>query len=244
MNQSEPSRPVPTPSAAAEGFCLAICHDLRSPLATAAAAVHELARALDTPSRSGTDRYLEIARQSLSKADELLGALPDLLARESVPLRTVELAKVVSAVRDDVQLELDLCSGSLRAPGPLPDVLADSARLRIALRNLVHNAIRHRRSDIPPEILLRAWPRGDLCTLTISDNGKGIRSRANSRSTGLGIGLAIARQSIEASGGTLSLCARAGNGTIAAVTLPMARGGHDRAAASENEAPVRPETAS
>ncbi len=221
MTHTDSPRSLPDVASSAEGFCLAICHDLRSPLATAAAAVHELARVLGAPRRPGTERYLEIARDSLSKADDLLGALPDLLARDSVATCAIALAKVVAAARDDMRLELELCEGRLRVNGPLPRVVGDAARLRIALRNLVHNAIRHRRENVRPEIILRAWPRGDVCTLTISDNGRGLSRKPNEQPAGLGIGLAIAREAIAASGGTLSFTPRSGHGTVAAVTLRM-----------------------
>lgn len=204
-----------------EGFCLAICHDLRSPLATAAAAVHELGRGLRA--NDGAEQYVEIARISLSKAGELLGALPDLLATETQPTRSVPLAGVVEAVRDDVRLELSLAEGRLRVVGPLPSVLGDAGRLRIALRNLVQNAIRYRRLEAPPEVVIRAWQRDDTCCLTITDNGTGLDRARNPAPGGLGIGLTLARRAIEACGGTLLLTQRRGPGTVATITLVIAR---------------------
>src|SRR4051812_33065273 len=68
-------------SSALERFCVALCHDLRGPVATAGAAIHRLAHA--APSAADDfPRLLDIARQSLAKADELLTSLPALLARE------------------------------------------------------------------------------------------------------------------------------------------------------------------
>lgn len=214
---STPIRPDPT-----EGACLAICHDLRSPLATAAAAVHELERELGA--QGPAKRYVAIARASLAKADELLGALPDLLTRRQGERRPIPLSPVVEAVRDDLRLDLELAGGKVRVVGALPRVLADPSRLRTALRNLVHNAIRHRRVDVPPDIAVRAWVRGDMCTLTITDNGIGIgtASPQSRPGGGLGIGLSIAHDAIEASGGRLSLAAGPCHGTVAAITLPVA----------------------
>lgn len=203
----------------AETFCLALCHDLRSPVATAAAAVKELGR-LDPP--VGSERFLEIARESLSRADELLGALPELLEPGSATLQPVELETVVAAARRDVRVELELARGSIRVTKPLPRVVAHPARLRIALRNLVHNAIRHRRTDVPPTIAIRAWRRSGSCTLTVADNGRGLREPG--AEGGLGIGVALARRAIEGSGGRLALSPRARCGTVAAVTLPLAGG--------------------
>ncbi|MDG2308807.1 MAG: HAMP domain-containing sensor histidine kinase [Candidatus Binatia bacterium] len=204
----------------AEGFCLAICHDLRGPLATAGAAMHELARRMDPHGTGTCDRYLEIARQSLSKADELLGALPGLVARRPTPRRAIALRNLIEAARTDVTLELELCGGAFRILGALPEVLGDPAQLRIALRNLVQNSIRHRRHGVAPDIAVRGWCLGDECTLTIADNGRGLPPSAEQRSCGLGI--AIARHAIEASGGKLAFSSRSGPGTTAAVTLQAA----------------------
>jgi len=220
MPHTRSSRPAPTGLASAEGFCLAICHDLRAPLATAGAAMHELAREMDAPGAAASRRHLEIARRSLSKADELLGALPGLLAREPTTAHRVALATVFDAIRDDLDLELRLCSGSLRVPGTLPDVLGDATGLRIALRNLVQNAIRHRAPDVSPEITVRVWNRPETCVVTISDNGRGMDARSSSR--GLGFGIGIVRRALEASGGALSFSSSRGRGTTAAVTLRTA----------------------
>lgn len=201
----------------AEGFCLAICHDLRGPLATAGAAMHELARQMDRRAADPSHRYLEIARQSLAKADELLGALPVLVARAPAPLQPVPLRRLIEAARADITLELELCGGSFRILGDLPEVHGDPAQLRIALRNLVQNSIRHRRRGVPPDITVRAWPMGDECTITIADNGRGLNDTAEHSPCGAGI--SIARHAIEASGGKLAFARRSGPGTTAAVTL-------------------------
>lgn len=201
---------------AAEGACLALCHDLRSPIATAAAAVQELDRSgalEDTASR-----YVEIARASLSKADELLATLPDLLSSNAVELRPVDLRDVIRAAQEDVRIDLQLCNARVRLLGTPPEVLGEPERLRIALRNLFQNSIRYRRDDVHLEICVRSWLRGRTAILTIADNGLGLHGRG-SRRPGLGLGLSIARRALETSGGRLRLSPRRGPGTIAAVTL-------------------------
>jgi signal transduction histidine kinase len=114
---------------------------------------------------------------------------------------------------------------------PLGSVRADPDRLRIALRNLLRNAIQHRRACVPLEITVRSWRRGARLTLTLSDNGAGLpaseRARLRGplrpgRSSSGGLGLAIARAAIEASGGGLAAMSRAGLGTTFAITLPVA----------------------
>ncbi|HEY8514532.1 MAG TPA: HAMP domain-containing sensor histidine kinase [Candidatus Binatia bacterium] len=228
---------LPPRSDPLERFCLAICHDLRGPVATAGAAVHRLARlARDVGDlRADLPLLVEIARQSLAKADELLTSLPALLAREGeATLETVDLGELVATVRDDVDVELRLVGARFEVRSRLPAVLAERERLRIALRNLVRNAVQHRRPDVALVIALRAWRRGAIWTLTLSDNGAGIprgeRARvfaplqraSNATAPGGGLGLTLARQAIEACGGSIAVSSRPGVGTSFAITLRAA----------------------
>ncbi len=223
--------------AALERFCIALCHDLRGPVATAGAAVHRLAHALGSPSDE-LPMLVEIARQSLEKADQLLGSLPELLAREGEALLTaVDLEPLVETVRSDVDVELRLAGARFEVRGRLPVVLGEPERLRIALRNLVRNAVQHRRPDLPLVVTLRAWRRRDTWTLTLADNGSGIprgeRARvfaplqraAGAAVPGSGLGLTLARQAIEACGGSIAIASRGGTGTTFAVTLRAAGDG-------------------
>lgn len=224
----------PVSSFGLERFCVALCHDLRGPVTTAGAALHRLSHRLP---REGGDLpdLIELARRSIAKADELLTSLPALLAREAeARLDAVALDDVVETVRGDVEVELRLAGGTFEVRGRMPVVLGDAERLRVALRNLVRNALQHRRADLPARVTLRAWRRGRTWTLTLSDNGAGIprheRARvfaplqrgAQAASAGSGLGLAIARDAVEACGGTLALAARAGTGASFAITLRAA----------------------
>jgi len=229
-----PARSTADPGVAVERFCVALCHDLRGPVATAGAALHRLAHAID----ADPGGLVEIARQSLAKADELLTSLPALLARDDdARLAALALDEVVAQVRDDVAFELRLAGATFEVRGRLPSVLGDRDRLRIALRNLVRNAIQHRRPEQPLRVTLRAWRRGDTWTLTLSDNGTGIPRRERARifaplqrgsgatRGGSGLGLAIARQAIEACGGSIAVSTRAGAGASFAITLRAAGAG-------------------
>ena len=87
------------------------------------------------------------------------------------------------------------------------------------------------------EVVLRAEQNGSKATIEVADTGPGIAPAAQSRvfdrvyslegngRDGFGLGLAIARESAEAIGGTLAIESEAGRGTIARLTLPAVRRG-------------------
>ena len=122
---------------------------------------------------------------------------------------------------------LDLADGL--APTPL-----DPGRIRLLLRNLIENALRHGAGALtPPEVVLRAEGPGRVL-LSVRDHGPGVppehlphlaeafyrpdsaRTRAGG---GVGLGLHLCRQVAQAHGGTLVL-RNATPGLAAEVRLP------------------------
>lgn len=104
--------------------------------------------------------------------------------------------------------------------GPAP-IEGPAASLRQALDNLIANALEHGGGHV----LVEGDSCGTKARVTISDGGPGVRGlhtgsgRATWRSA-RGHGLAIAREAIEAHGGTLVI-GRGGNGPALVVELPV-----------------------
>lgn len=81
-----------------------------------------------------------------------------------------------------------------------------------------------------PEVTIRATAEGDLVCMQITDNGPGLANPDNlfvplytTKKSGSGVGLALARQIVEAHGGAISLRNRTGTqGCIAEVRIPLA----------------------
>ena len=71
----------------------------------------------------------------------------------------------------------------------------------------------------------------DVCRIAVLDRGSGIPAEVlervfepfyTTKKTGTGLGLPIVKRLMELQGGTVSLRPRAGGGTVAEVTLPLA----------------------
>lgn len=143
------------------------------------------------------------------------------------PVDAGELLAQVAGSADHTAATISVVtSGDLR-------LRADPVRLRQAVGNLVTNAVRH----TPPSgrITLLARRAGDEVVIEVSDTGGGIApedlphvfnrfwraDRSRSRATGgRGLGLAIARQLVEAHGGTISVTSTLGAGTTFRLSLP------------------------
>jgi signal transduction histidine kinase len=123
------------------------------------------------------------------------------------------------------------CSLSLQAPAAL-DVELDEFRIEQVVANLLTNALRYGPKR-PVEVLLAEWNGG--VRLDVRDQGRGVapedqsrifeqfeRAADNKVSAGLGLGLYISRQIVEAHGGTIGVASTLGEGSVFSVWLPRA----------------------
>jgi two-component system sensor histidine kinase KdpD len=212
----------------------AVSHDLRTPLATAKAALSGLAD--NTISWPAEDRreLLNTAGAALDRLTDLVTNLLDLSRLQAGVLsafpRPVGLDDVVnqalSHVAADQSIDLDV-------PDHLPEVLADPGLLERVVANLVQNAVRHSPHDQPVRIAGSA--HGQRVELRVIDRGAGIsqadrqqvfepfqrlHDHATSEDAGVGLGLAIARGFAQAMSGNLTIEDTPGGGLTMVVDLP------------------------
>ncbi|RKH63037.1 GAF domain-containing protein [Corallococcus interemptor] len=125
----------------------------------------------------------------------------------------------------------------VRFTGPEEFVtVADPDRVRQLLENLVANALKHSPPGQPVDVTLEARdrPEGPWVCVTVSDQGPGIPSELmptlferfmrGPGSTGLGIGLYLARRIAEAHGGALEVASTSSAGTRFELSLPVVTG--------------------
>lgn len=211
-----------------------ISHELRSPLARLRIAT-ELARNSNAPAQF--DRI----EQEAGRLEDLIAQLLLIARLEHLdtPLNTelIALDEVLEMIGDDarfeaeahdVQVQLQLETG-LRVRG-------QSQLLHSAIENVVRNAVRHTADHSTVSIVLQK--AGESAVLSIDDHGPGIPeaqieavfepfvrvSQARERTSGgYGLGLAIARRVIDASGGRISAQNRSDGGLRVQIELPLAR---------------------
>ena len=114
-------------------------------------------------------------------------------------------------------------------------VVADPARLRQVLFNLVANAIKF--SPDRGEVDVRIDPSEHHVTVSVTDNGPGLapgedarifepfeRGHASRKTEGAGLGLTLARHLVELQGGRIWVESRRGHGSTFSFTIPLAAG--------------------
>jgi len=207
---------------------LAISHELRSPLTRARLNAELLPESADTQTTRGA------LMRDLAEMRDLIG---DLLETErlsdthaALHREPVDLCALVRAL---VESRSDWRSLRLKLPDGLPPIAADPVRVRLAIRNLIDNAMRHGAGASAPELTLQGDAHGQR--VSVRDFGPGVEpehlehlaqafyrtDQARQRSTGgVGLGLHLTRLVALAHGGTLSF-RNASPGLEAVLDLPL-----------------------
>ncbi|MDT8340516.1 MAG: ATP-binding protein, partial [Longimicrobiales bacterium] len=214
-------------------------HDLRSPLATIAAAAELL---LDVPLPEDRRRaQLEAIEAAADRMNRLIGDLLDLARIEAGGIRVVTRELPLTAVLERAvrlaEPRADQVGVALvrRWPDDLPAVLADDHRILQVLSNLLANALRYTADG--GRVGVGARVQGNEVEVWVRDSGAGIRlddlprlwdpfwqpdRDRKARSEGAGLGLAIVKGIVEAHGGEVRVQSRPGEGSRFSFTLPRA----------------------
>jgi heavy metal sensor kinase len=212
-------------------------HELRTPL-TALRAVGELAIKGSANPVDLRETILSMLEEA-ERLDELIESLLIMARLErgeltirSEPVRALELCREIA---DTLAVLAQERQQTLQVRGDAGlAALADRLLLRQALMNVMHNAIRNSPDGTSVETRVeRADGRVVFC---VTDEGPGIApehlskifdrffrvDEARSRGGGFGLGLAIAKRSIERQGGTIEVDSEIGRGSTFRIVLPIA----------------------
>ena len=211
-------------------FALAAAHELRTPLSVLQARV-----SLSLERERSNDQYraaLETVGVTTRKLTAMVEGLLT-LARSHVPVTNMGLnladialevseTHAVEAQERRQHLELELDSAPVRG---------DASSLRLALSNLVRNAIGYGRDG--GRIVIRTSQRGDTALLEVSDNGEGVndadierlrkpfqRGAGLQAVSGSGLGLALVDAVARQHGGRLELGRATEGGLRAVIHVP------------------------
>ncbi len=216
----------------------AVSHDLRTPLASAKAAVTSLRSSEVSFTPEDRAELLATADESLDRLDRLVSNLLDMSRLQAGALGVAPAAIGLEETVPRALDELGATAGAVQVqiPDDLPAVRADPGLLERVLVNVIGNAVRFSPPDRPP--LVTASELGGQVELRIIDHGPGIpederdkiflpfqRLGDRDNDSGVGLGLALSRGLAEAMGGTLTPETTPRGGLTMVLSLPIAESG-------------------
>jgi PAS domain S-box-containing protein len=216
-----------------------VSHELRTPLTGIRLANHLL---LSDRIGALNAKQTEVVVESRDNADRLQKIIENLLdmsrieaGRSVLELGALRPHEVAADAVDQVRAAAQEKGIELRVEVPvdLPRVNADRARVNHVLLNLFHNALRYTAPG--GRISLSAAVEDEAVVFAVQDNGRGIPKAYLPRvferffrvpgqdGSGVGLGLAIAKEIVQAHGGTISVESSEGKETTFRFTLPLAQ---------------------
>jgi NtrC-family two-component system sensor histidine kinase KinB len=215
-----------------------VSHELRTPLTSLRMATHLL---LDEKLGSLTTKQLELAVTARDDANRLHTIVEGLLnisrlesGRALLDLQPVdpqvlvdEAITAVGPAYRDAGIVLDIS-----IPGDLPQVHADRVRIAHVFANLLGNALKY--TPHGGKVHVTAYRRDETVVFQVADNGCGIPVQhrmsiferfyriPGQAIVGAGLGLAIAKEIVQAHGGVLWLAEQNTPGSTFCFSLPVA----------------------
>lgn len=214
-----------------QDFVAMVSHEFRTPLAIINTVTQQLAGNLDAAREKSLERCDDIrdsTRRMTDMMDEFLSY--DRLGGEFHPtLRPVNPKQLVDSVAE----EFDASRLRIEDECNVDEIVCDVGLLRIALRNLLANAMRHSSNELPVHVITRAAVN-DSVEFEVKDAGSGIpadeiprlfqkyfRGRDSLSKPGAGLGLYLVERIAEIHGGTVSVKSTLGQGTSFKLSIPV-----------------------
>ena len=207
-----------------------LMHELRNALGTASLAVTAMTMGNLTPA-GATGAVLK--RSHVSMARLISSALAEVAVKGAAPdqQQPLSLAAFIADAKRDADLDAATrgCRFTVADVDPRLGIEVNPDLMLAALMNLLHNAFKFTHQHT--EVTLEAYAAGERILIEVKDHCGGLPpgnpeklftpfSQRSGDRTGVGLGLSIARKSVEADGGTLSVQDRPGTGCVFTISLP------------------------
>ena len=220
-----------------EQFAYAASHDLQEPVRLMSTYTQLLKENIGGDLDEVNLRIMDHIVNSSRRMRDLINGLMEFsrVGKQELHVEGVDCTTIVNDVMSDF-CEKIKDSGADVTIGELPEVLCDPMLVNIVIHNLLCNAIKFCKKDVPIKIQIAAKVYDQVAEFTLTDNGIGIKEeflddiftifkRLNSRDDyeGHGIGMSVARKIIELHGCKIWVESTFGEGTTVHFTLPIPR---------------------
>lgn len=206
-----------------------VAHEIKNPLTPMRLIVQSFVRRFNPADENYKEKLQEFSKTMILQIDTLTSIASAFSNFAKMPTQNKEDLNVIEVVKHS----LEIFSEPYIKYQPLQEVVMaklDKIQLTRIITNLVKNAIQALADVENPLINVITKKENKSVIITITDNGKGIEElhknqifepKFTTKSSGMGLGLAMVKNIIEAYKGTITFTSEIGKGTTFKVVLPM-----------------------
>jgi len=207
-----------------------VAHEIKNPLTPMKLTVQSFQRKFNPEDPKSTEKMKDFCETMVQQIDTMSAVASAFSNFASMPAQQNTTLNVVKVI----QLALEIFNEDfIRFEAPEKEIIAtfDQAQIIRIINNLVKNAVQAIPNYEPfPRILVKVERQNSDVLITISDNGTGISDdikdkifepKFTTKTSGMGLGLAMIKNMIEAYGGTISFDTVLDKGTTFYVKLPI-----------------------
>jgi light-regulated signal transduction histidine kinase (bacteriophytochrome) len=217
-----------------EQFTYIASHDLQEPLRTLISFSKLLNGSYSANLTENQLKFLSFINDSATRMQNLVKGLMEysMLGKEKVKT-DVNCNKILEEVISDMSESISSSNATITI-GNLPIINGYSTELRLLFQNLINNALKFGKKDVPPQIKISSERKSGDWLFSIQDNGIGIdikdkdkifvifkRMHNRDEYEGSGIGLAHCKKIVELHGGSIWIESTPGIGSLFMFTIPI-----------------------
>ncbi|MGE3824372.1 MAG: ATP-binding protein, partial [Bacteroidia bacterium] len=214
-----------------------VAHEIKNPLTPMKLSVQHLQHSYKEQ-RPGWDKNIERMTQTMiEQIDTLAHIASEFSNFAKMPKANNERINIADTIANVVALynETDNCKIEFNAAGNNLFVMADREQLQRVFNNLIKNAIQSVPETREGKILITLEKDNNTVVIKIQDNGTGISDEMKdkiftpnftTKTTGMGLGLAMVKSIIENAGGQIRFETTVDEGTAFFVSLPLTEAGN------------------
>ncbi len=210
-----------------------VAHEIKNPLTPMKLSVQYLQKAWDEKSDDWEERLHRFTQTIIEHIDTLSAIASEFSDFAKMPQKKEERVDLSEAVKKSLDLFSDIenIQFSFKSiPDPPYDVLADKTQLIRVFNNLIQNAVQAIGQEKQGSIKITLVKEQPDYLISVADNGPGIPEEMmdkifspsfTTKSSGMGLGLALVRSIILEAGGSITFESSPETGTVFIIRLPI-----------------------
>ena len=216
-------------------FAYIASHDLQEPLRKIQTFSTMLTAAIASNDQESVKHSVEVIAKSAGRGRDLVAALLNYsrLRERQIKKAPFCLGDMIETATTSISNPTIDAQKAITVDVPKMQIVGDDQLIAIVMQNLIGNALKYRRPDVPPEVHISLEEDADCFRLSVRDNGIGFDPSLTERMLqpfkrlvtrdayeGTGIGLSIVDSIINKHGWSLEIDSKPGQGSVFTIVIP------------------------